>query len=64
MIMIFDALGVSLGIFFHFFKFLIFWVVSEVKGQKMAQNDKKSVCHASYLRSHTSDDCHLWYIYV
>ena len=59
MIMIFDALGDISRHFFHFFKFLIFWVVSEVKGQKMAQNDKKSVCHALYLRSHTSDDCHL-----
>ena len=27
--------------FFHFFKILIFWVVSGVKVQKMAQNDKK-----------------------
>ena len=26
---------------FHFFKILIFWVVSGVKGQKMAQNDQK-----------------------
>ena len=36
-----------------FFKSLIFWVVSGVKGQKMAQNDKNSVCHTSYLRNHT-----------
>ena len=28
---------------FHFF-ILIFWVVSVVKGQKMALNDKNSVC--------------------
>ena len=41
---------------FYFFKILIFWVVSGVKGQNMAQNDKKfcllhSVCQESY---------HLW----
>ena len=29
----------------------------------MAQNDKK-VCHASYLRKHTSYDFHLWYICI
>ena len=28
--------------FVCFFQILIFWVVSRVKGQKMAQNDKKS----------------------
>ena len=27
--------------FYHFFKILIFWVSSIVKGQKMAQSDKK-----------------------
>ena len=26
--------------FFHFFKTLVFWVVSELKGQKMSQTDK------------------------
>ena len=30
-----------LQVFFSFFKILIFWVVSGVKGEKMAQNDKK-----------------------
>ena len=34
-----------------------------VKGQKMAQSDKK-FCRASYLRNHTSYDCHLWYTCV
>ena len=29
--------------FFHFFKFLIFQVVSRVKGKEMAQNGKNSV---------------------
>ena len=28
------------GVFFHFFKILIFWFVSWIKGQKMTQNDK------------------------
>ena len=32
---------ISLGIFFHFFKILIFQVDNGVKGQKIAQNDKK-----------------------
>ena len=31
---------ISSGVFFHFFKILIFSVVRRVKGQKMAQNDK------------------------
>ena len=43
----------ALGGFFQFLKILIFWVVMEVKGQKMVQNDKKSVCHAPYLKNHT-----------
>ena len=30
---------ISSGVFFHFFKILIFWVVRGVKGQKMVQND-------------------------
>ena len=29
--------------FFHFFKILIFWVVSGVIGEKMAQNGKKTI---------------------
>ena len=32
---------ISSGVFFHFFKILIFWVVGGVKGQKKVQNDKK-----------------------
>ena len=39
--------------FFHFFKILIFRVVREVKGQKLVQNFKNSVCRA-YLWNHTS----------
>ena len=34
---------------------LVFRVVRRVKGQKMAQNDKK-LCSALYLRNHTSYD--------
>ena len=32
---------ISRHFFFQFFKILIFWVVSRVKGQKMTWNDKK-----------------------
>ena len=28
------------------------------------KNTKNSVCHAPYLRDHTSYDCHLWYTCV
>ena len=38
--------------FSYFFKILIFLVVRGVKGQKIVQNDKNSVSHASYLRNH------------
>ena len=27
----------------------------------MVQNDKKNICHAPYLRNHTSYDFYLWY---
>ena len=46
---------ISLRVFFHFFKIFILWVVKGgggVKGQKLIQNEKKSVCHAPYLRNH------------
>ena len=42
--------------FLHLFKILIFWVVKVVKGQKLVQNDKKTVCCTPYLRNHTSYD--------
>ena len=32
---------ISRGVFFIFFKIMIFWVIRWVKGQKMNQNDKK-----------------------
>ena len=51
--------------FFHFFKILVFWVIREVKGQNMVQNEKKdSVCHTPYLWNHTSYNFHLWYTCV
>ena len=48
---------ISPVVFFHFFKFLIFWVVRWVKGQKVAQNDK-NFCHTQepYIKY-----CQLWY---
>ena len=50
--------------FFQLFKILIFRVVREVKWQKQSKMTKNSVRHASYLRNHTSYDCHLWYTCV
>ena len=50
--------------FFPFFWDFIFWAVTGIKGQKMAQDDKKSVCCSSYLRNHVSYDCHLWYMHL
>ena len=48
--------------FLHIFKILTFWVVSLVKGQKMAQNDKMSVIvHISWTKHH---NCNLWYTSV
>ena len=32
---------ISSSVFFIFFKIVISWIVSKVKGYKMAQNDKK-----------------------
>ena len=39
---------ISPGVFFQFFKILIFWVVRGVKGQKTIQNDKK-FCVSSFI---------------
>ena len=58
MIMIFGALvendDISMRFFFNFFKILIFWVVSGVKGQKIVQNDKKipsrSIPQEAYIK--------------
>ena len=43
---------ISLGVFFIFFKGLIFQVVW-VKGKKESKITKNSVHHAPYLRNHT-----------
>ena len=79
MIMIFGTLVENDDIFrhfFHFFKILIFWAVrgvggggwGVVGGVKRAKNGPKwkisLVCHAPYLRNHTSYDCHLQYTCV
>ena len=46
---------ISLGVLFHFFKVFIFGVVSGVKkGKKWSKMTENSVCHAPYLRNHTS----------
>ena len=58
MIMIFGALvendDISMRFFLNFFKILIFWVVSGVKGQKIVQNDKKipsrSIPQEAYIK--------------
>ena len=54
----------SPGVFFNF-KIFIVQVVRGLKGQKMAQNDKKiSVCCTLYFRNHISYDLHLWYTFM
>ena len=45
-------------------KMLIFWVFRRVKGQKMPKMKKNFVCHALYLKNHTSYDLHLWHACV
>ena len=48
---------ISLGVFFHFFKILIFQVVRRVEDQKMAQNVKKlSVCISQ-------EPYYIWYLF-
>ena len=52
---------ISPGIFFIFFKALIFKIIrGEVKGQKMVQSDKNFVCLTPDLRNCTSYDCDFW----
>ena len=55
---------ISPSIFFHFFKILIFGIVSGLKGQKIPKMPQNSVCRASYRRNHLLYDCHLWYTSV
>ena len=44
-------------VFFHFFKILIFQVVSWVKEQQNGPKWQKFLCLTPYLRNHTSYDC-------
>ena len=60
---------ISPGIFSFFFQNFDFrdhWERGGkvVKGQKMAQNDKNSVCLTPYLRNSISYDCDFWYTCV
>ena len=50
--------------FFHFFKILIFWVASGVKGQKMAWGDKKSCLWHSTIWGSIHYDPDFWYTCV
>ena len=47
--------------FSHFFNILIFLDHRGLKGKKRFRMTKHSVCHAPYLRNHTSYDLQLWY---
>ena len=47
--------------FLHFFNILIFLDHRGLKGKKRFRMTKHSVCHAPYLRNHTSYDLQLWY---
>ena len=55
---------ISPGIFLHFFEIFVFGVISGVKEQKMAQNDKKLCLSRSVFRNRKSYDCHFWYTWV
>ena len=48
------------GIFFHFLKILIFWVVREVKGQKTVQDDKIF----SLLQSISQEPYIIWLLFM
>ena len=54
----------SPGVFFHFFKILIFLVVWRGKGQKLLKMTKNAVRCTLYLRNHISYNLHLWYTCV
>ena len=45
------------GVFFLFFKISIFWVVRGLKGQNMAQNDKK-FCQSRFI---SQEPYIIWY---
>ena len=48
------------GSFFHYFKILIFIIIWGVRGQKMAQNDKKIIFVTSYISGTIK---HMMFIY-
>ena len=54
---------ISPGNFFSFFfEVLFFWSVRGVKGQKIAQNEKKKyIRHTPYVRNSIAYDYDLWY---
>ena len=51
-------------VFFFFSKFWFSGLLKGVKGQKIVQSVKNSVCCAPYLRDHTLYDHHLWFASV
>ena len=55
---------ISLGIVFIFTKFWFLGLLMGWKCKKWLKMTKNSVCRASYLRNHTSCDCHLWYVWI
>ena len=52
---------ISLGMFFHFLKILIFGLLGGSKGKKWPKITKNYICRTPYLMKHTSYDCDLWY---
>ena len=56
---------VSPGLFFHFFKIVISWLVRVVKWQKAVVKKWQKLCAScSISQDQTSYDCHLWYTCV
>ena len=55
---------ISPGIFFHFFKILIFGIIIRVKRQKWPKMTEKYFCLTLYLWSCTSYDWDFWYTLV
>ena len=53
---------ISPGIFFIFFKILIFRIIrmGEVKRKKWSKRTKKILCITLYIRNCTSYDCNFW----
>ena len=55
---------ISPGDYFIFSKFWFFRLLGGWKCKKWSKMTKNAVCHTSYIRNHTSYDCHLWYTCV